>query len=141
MKVIRSDSGEYDSGEIERFCAKFGIQHQMATAYTPEQNGVAERWNRTLTEKAKCLLFDANLPNSYWVEVMNMAAYLKNRSISAPLKNRTPYELFHGKVADLSNSKVFGTTVTVHKPKQLRRKLDPNSTKMVFVGYDSDRKG
>lgn len=142
IKKIRSDGGgEYDCKEVENFCTKFGIQHQFTVAYTPEQNGVAERWNRTLTEKAKCMLFDAELPKSYWAEAMNMAAYLKNRSISASLNNHTPYELFHGKRADMSDLRIFGTTVMVHKPKQLRRKLDANSIKMVFVGYDSDRKG
>lgn len=70
-----------------------------------------------------------------------MAAYLKNRSISTSLNNKTPHELFYGKIADMTDLRIFGTTVMVHKPKQLRRKLDPNCTKMIFVGYDCDRKG
>lgn len=142
IKAIRSDGGgEYTSKEMQNFCAKYGIQHQMTTAYTPEQNGVAERWNRTLTEKAKCLLFDADLPKCFWAEAMNMAAFLKNRTISASLNDQYPYELFHNKKTEISDLRIFGTTVMVHKPKQLRRKLDPASSKMVFVGYDSDRKG
>lgn len=142
IKIIRSDGGgEYDSNAMNDFCVKFGIQHQFTAPYTPEQNGVAERWNRTLTERAKCLLFDACLPNSYWAEAISMAAYLKNRTISASLNCKTPYELFHGKIANMTDLKIFGTNVMVHQPKQLRRKLDPNATKMVFVGYDGDTKG
>lgn len=70
IKTLRTDNGgEYMSS---------GMIHQMTVAYTPEQNGVAERMNRTLTEKAKCYLFDADLPKKFWAEAINMAAYMVN---------------------------------------------------------------
>lgn len=127
---------------FKNFLKKQGIKHEMTTPYTPEQNGVAERMNRTLTEKAKCFLFDANLPKTYWAEAINMAAYIVNRLPHSKSKdNKTPEEVFSGKPNDLSELKLFGTKVMVLKPKAKRNKWDENSTKMVFVGYDSCVKG
>lgn len=138
---IRTDNGtEYCSNDFERFCRNSGTKHERTNAYTPQQNGMAERMNRTLVEKAKCLLFDAKLPKSYWAEAVHMAAYLINRSVnSSGLK--TPNELFDGKKPDLSNLKIFGSTVMVHIPKENRRKWDKKAQKLVFVGYDEHTKG
>lgn len=67
IKILRSDNGkEYVSNEFEFFCNNNGIRHELSTPYTPQQNGVAERMNRTLVEKAKCLLFDAKLKKGFW---------------------------------------------------------------------------
>lgn len=100
--------------------------------------------NRTLVEKAKCLLFDRDMEKRYWAEAVNMAAYLINRTPCARLKNegmKTPEEMFSKKKCDLSNLKLFGSKVMVLKPKQKRRKWDENSTKMIFVGYEHGVKG
>lgn len=100
--------------------------------------------NRTLTAKAKCFLFDADLPKSYWAEAISMAAYIVNRSPCTRLSDRilrTPEEVFTEKRCDLSDLKLFGSKVMVLRPKQTRSKWDKNSTKMVFVGYDDRVKG
>lgn len=142
IKAIRTDNGgEYCSSEFDNFLSKHGIKHELTAPYTPQQNGVAERFNRTLTERAKCLMFDANLPTSYWAEATGMATYLKNRTTSTLLGDKTPYELFHGAQADLSELKIFGSTVMVHVPHQRRKKWDEKSQKMIFVGYDENTKG
>lgn len=70
---------DYISKDFDYLSAKSGIQHQLTNAYTPQQNETAERMNRTLTEKAKCLLFDVDLPNRFWAEAINMASYLYNQ--------------------------------------------------------------
>lgn len=141
IKVFRTDNGkEYLSAQFDKFCQVNGMQHQLTCPYSPQQNGVAERMNRTLVEKARCLLFDADLPICYWAEAINMAAYLKNISVCAS-HGKTPNELYYGKKVDVSDLKLFGCPVMVHITKQKRKKWDPKSTKMIFVGYDADSKG
>lgn len=145
IKTLRTDNGgEYMSNAFDSFLKKSGIKHETTVAYTPEQNGVAERMNRTLTEKAKCFLFDAELPTTFWAEAINMAAYVVNRMPCRKLMQRekqTPNEYFSNEKCDLSDLKLFGSKVMVLKPKQQRSKFDENSTKMVFVGYDDCVKG
>ena len=79
---------------FDKFFKTNSIQHQRTTPYTPQQNGVAERFNRTLIEKARCLLHDADLHKQYWSEAVNMAAYLINRSIDTRTFNQTPKEIW-----------------------------------------------
>lgn len=141
IKKFRTDNGgEYLSNDFDRFCKKHGIHHELSNPHTPEQNGVAERMNRTLVERAKCLLFDADLPKIFWAEATNMASYIINRSVCAA-HNKTPEEMFYGKKVDLSNLKIFGSPVMVHVPKANRRKWDKKSEKLIFVGYDANTKG
>lgn len=141
IKTIRTDNGtEYCTKEFDDFCKKEGIQHQLTTVYTPQQNGVAERMNRTLVEKAKCLLFDADMSRRFWAEAINMATFLTNRTVCSS-HDKTPEEVFFGAKVDVSGLKIFGSTAMVQVPKQKRRKWDKNSEKLVFVGYDNNTKG
>ncbi|KMQ90788.1 cysteine-rich rlk receptor-like protein kinase 8 protein [Lasius niger] len=102
LDIIHSDlCGPMETPSIGK--ARFGIQHQHSVPYTPEQNGVAERANRTIVERAKCMLFDAGLEKPYWAEAVNMAVYIINRSASSVLNNQTPEEVWTGKKVDVSN--------------------------------------
>lgn len=95
VKTLRSDNGkEYLSHDFVNFCKANGIVQQLTNIYTPQQNGVAERMNRTLTEKARCLLFDAGLPKTYWAEAVNMSAFIINKSVKtvATTKHLKNYE-------------------------------------------------
>lgn len=142
IKVIRTDNGtEYCGNDFELFCKRGGIIHQRTNVYTPEQNGVAERMNRTLVERAKCMIFDAKLGISYWGEAVNTAAYVINRSVSSTLVDNTPEGIWTGSEIDLSGMRIFGSPVMVHVPKQRRRKWDSKSTKMLFIGYGENVKG
>lgn len=142
IKALRSDNGgEYINSSFEKYFKKNGIKHMTSVPYTPEQNGVAERANRKLVEKAKCMLFDADLHVSYWAEAVNMAAYILNRSANATLDTVTPEEAWTGKKVDVSNLQIFGNRVMVHVPKQKRRKWDKKSKEMVFVGFCDSAKG
>lgn len=141
MKILRSDNGgEYESIEFCNYLKANGIIHQTSAAHTPQQNGRAERMNRTIIEKAKCLLFDAGLPKCYWAEAVSMAAYLINRTYSST-HGSTPFEKFTNQKVNIADLKLFGCPVMVHVPKANRRKLDEKATKMIFVGYDSETKG
>lgn len=141
IKILRSDNGgEYESNEFRAYLEASGIIHQTSAAHTPQQNGRAERMNRTIIEKAKCLLFDAGLPKSYWAEAVSMAVYLINRTYTST-HGKTPHEKFTGEKVDISDLKLFGCPVMVHVPKANRKKLDEKAVKMIFVGYDSETKG
>lgn len=139
--MLRSDNGgEFCSTEMEQFLLINGIIHQKTNAYTPEQNGMCERLNRTIVEKAKCLLFDANLQKVFWAEAVHTAIYLRNRSIAAGLK-KTPFELWTGIKPDVSNLRIFGSVVMVHVPKEKRLKWDKKAAKQILVGYSDTTKG
>lgn len=142
IKALRSDNGtEYVNEAFQSYFKKHGIKHQKSVVYTPEQNGIAERANRKLVEKAKCLLFDAKLDISYWAEAVNMAAFIINRSANATLSTVTPEEAWSGKKVDVSHLQLFGSPVMVHVPKQKRSKWGKNSNSMIFVGYTDGVKG
>src|SRR5690606_23480010 len=103
--------------------------------YCPQQNGVAERMNRILIEKARSMLHDAKLPLYCWAEAVNTACYVKNRCPTRAVQDSTPYELWTGKTPDLSHLRIFGSIAYMHIPKEKRRKLDAKSKKCIFVGY------
>lgn len=69
--------------DFDNYLSKAGIVHQKSNPYTPEQIGLAERFNRTVVEKARCLLFDAKMDESFWAEAANTAVYLQNRIVTA----------------------------------------------------------
>lgn len=142
IKTFRRDNGtEYLSSKFDQFCRSNGIQHQLTCPYTPQQNGTAERYNRTIVEKSRCLLHDTNLPKIYWAEAVGMAVFIINRSVCSCMPDKTPEEIWTNKKVDLSNLKLFGAPVMVHVPKEKRKKWDFKSEKLIFIGYDNDTKG
>ncbi|KMQ86103.1 retrovirus-related pol polyprotein from transposon tnt 1-94 [Lasius niger] len=125
IKCIRTDNGrEYVNKDYTNFLTQNGIRHELSCPYTPQQNGRAERVNRTLVEIARCLMTEANLDPSYWSEAINTAIYLKNRwPCKVYLKINLRLNAF------------------AHIPKELRKKLDPKSQELIFVGYSNETKG
>lgn len=142
IKCIRSDNGmEYLSAFFDEYCKENGIKHELTCVYTPQQNGVAERANRTIVEKAKCMLFDGDLGLKFWAEACSTAAYVMNRTPRVRLGNKTPLEMWSGMKPDVSNLRIFGSKVTVHVPKEKRKKWSAKAVEMVFMGYDQQKKG
>ena len=93
IKVLRSDNGtEYTCDKFDKFCEQAGIQHQLTVTYSPQQNGVSERKNRTVMEMARCLIFEKKLPKEFWAEAVNTSVYLLNRLPTKPLATKTSYE-------------------------------------------------
>uniref|UniRef100_A0A5S6Q1Z4 Integrase catalytic domain-containing protein n=1 Tax=Trichuris muris TaxID=70415 RepID=A0A5S6Q1Z4_TRIMR len=139
--AFRTDNGkEYVGLELKKYFREEGIEHQRTVPYTPQQNGVAERKNRSLTEMAKCMLLDAGLHNRFWGEAVRSAAYLQNR-IPSRCIDKTPYELFFGRKPELGHVRVFGSKVFCFVPKQRRRKWDDKAVEGVLIGYDDATKG
>jgi hypothetical protein len=122
IKILRSDNGgEYLSNEFDAFLKARGIEKQLSVPYTPQQNGVAERMNRTLVESARTMMLQANLKKRYWGYAVLHAAYLRNRCASRVLENKAAFEIVQGEKPDLGNLKVFGCVVYAHIPDEKRK--------------------
>ena len=134
IKAVRNDrGGEYMSEEFSAYLKKYGIKAETTAAYSPQQNGVAERLNRTLGEAARSMLQQAGLNKSFWAEAISTAAYLRNRMVTTVLKTgHTPYQLWFGKKPNLSH---LSCTVYAHVPERSRRKLDIKAQKFRFIAY------
>lgn len=143
IKELHSDGGkEYMNKRVENLLNSRGIKHSVNIAYTPQQNGVAERDNRIITEAARSMIYsNSNLPLSVWAEAMNTAVYVINRTGPSKQAGKTPYDLWYGKTANVNNLKVFGTECFIHIPGEKRKKLDKKAIKGFFVGYVDNCKG
>ena len=119
IKILSTDNGtEYESNEFHDFCKEVGIKRETTTPYTPEQNGVAERKNRTIMEVVCAILHDQRLPKFLWAEATNTAVYVQNRCPHQALGSETPKEMFTGKKPDVSHFRIFGSPVYFHVLKE-----------------------
>ncbi|KAI5338773.1 hypothetical protein L3X38_018045 [Prunus dulcis] len=142
VKKLRSDrGGEYTSNEFNKFCDEMGMERHLTVAYSPQQNGVAERKNRTIVEMAKCMMFEKGMPLEFWAETVNTAVYVLNRSPTKALDKKTPFEAYSGRKLGLKYLRVFGSLCYAHVPNPQRQKLNLASKRCVFLGYGSCEKG
>jgi hypothetical protein len=116
-----------------------GVAHEITARYSPEQNGVAERLNWVLMEKARAMLVESGLPDEMWAEAVMTANYTRNRT-PVTAHGKTPWEAFHRKKPNVSHLRVFGAPVYMHVSKELRDKLESVSEKGRFLGYEPDAK-
>jgi hypothetical protein len=136
IKILRSkNGGEYTSKEFVKFFKDVGIKRELTTPYNPQQNGVAERKNRTIMEEVKTMIHDQDLPMCLWAEATMTTVYVQSQLSHSALGLKTPEEMFTGKKLEVSHLKIFGCPVFVHIPKEKRNKLEPSEKKGIFVGY------
>lgn len=123
IRALRTDNAkEYCSDEFESFLRENEIHHELSTPYKQHQNGIAERYNRTIQEMYKTMLTHAKLPTTYWEEACKAAAYLRNRCITSALRHEmTPHEALTGS-------------------EQLRGKMSDRSREAIMVGYATTQK-
>eukprot|EP00253_Pinus_taeda_P027098 PITA_27098 len=141
IKVLRIDKGgEYISQDFLCFYRENGIQKQFTAMYTPQQNGVAERKNRTILDMVRSMLKAKHLPHEYWAEAITCTVYILNRCPTKAVMNRIPEEAWSGQKQTVTHMRVFGCVAYAHVPNQLRRKLDSKGEKCVFVGYCGESK-
>ncbi|GJX25268.1 putative ribonuclease H-like domain-containing protein [Tanacetum coccineum] len=141
VKTIRSDNGtEFKNRIMNEFCEMKGIRREFSVARTPQQNGVAERKNRTLIEAARTMLADSKLPTTFWAEAVNTACYVQNRVLVIKPHNKTPYELFLGRKPALNFMRPFGCPVTILNTLDHLGKFDGKSDDGFFVGYSINSK-
>ncbi|GJX07242.1 putative ribonuclease H-like domain-containing protein [Tanacetum coccineum] len=132
----RSDNGtEFKNREMDEFCGQKGIKREYSVARTPQQNGVAERKNRTLIEAARTMLADSLLPIVFWAEAVNTACYVLNRVLVTKPHNKTPYELIIGRAPSISFMRPFGCPVTILNTLDPLGKFDGKAEEGFLVGY------
>ena len=79
IKILRSDRGGYTSNEMNEYCQKHDIIHEVTTLCTPQSNGVAERKNSTLIDMVNCMLLNSGVPKNLWGEALLFACYILNK--------------------------------------------------------------
>ena len=132
---MRIDNGrELINDETIQFCRMEGITIETTAPYSPSQNGVAERFNRTIIELVRAMIIGKGLPIFLWDEAVAYATFIRNRSPTRALKGKTPYEAWIGKKPDASFIREFGSDVWVLNESKNKSKLEPKAKKMVFVG-------
>uniref|UniRef100_A0AAV1UTQ2 Polyprotein n=1 Tax=Peronospora matthiolae TaxID=2874970 RepID=A0AAV1UTQ2_9STRA len=141
IKVLRSDNGgEYRNATMKNFCKGKFVKQEFTVPYNPEQNGMAERMNRTLVEMTRCMLKDSGLDKSYWCEALMTAADIRNVLPNASSKNSSPFEIVFKKVPRIEHMRVFGAQCYAHVAKEKRHKLDDPGVRCFFLGYAKDQK-
>jgi len=138
VKILRSDNGtEFKNSNVDSFCAEKGIARQFSAPRTPQQNGVAERKNRTLIEAARSMIADAKIPITFLDEAIATACFVQNRTLLVQDKHKTPYELMFGRKPNISYLKAFGCPVTILNLSDQLGKFEPKSYDGFFLGYSS----
>ncbi|GJW99658.1 putative ribonuclease H-like domain-containing protein [Tanacetum coccineum] len=141
VKAIRCDNGtEFKNAQIIELCGSKGIKRDYSNARTPQQNGVAERKNRTLIEAARTMLADSKLPTIFWTEVVRTACYVLNRVLVTSPYNKTPYALLTGNIPSVSHFKPFGCHVTILNTSDHLGKFDGKADEGYIVGYSASNK-
>jgi hypothetical protein len=136
LRVRTDRGGEFLNAELQHFFCALGILYELTAGYSSESNGVAERLNRTLMDKARAMLKDASLPDSWWGYALVMANQLHNWiPVNTKHNQSSPDEAFHGVTPNLSYLQPFGVPAYVHVPESQRRKLGDRVVKGTLVGF------
>nr|GEX20643.1 hypothetical protein [Tanacetum cinerariifolium] len=141
VRRIRTDNGtEFVNQMLRDYYEEVGISHETSVARSLQQNGVVERCNRTLIEAARTMLTYAQAPLFLWTEAVATACFTQNRSIIRLRHGKTPYELLHSKLPDLSFFHVFGALCYPTNDSENMGKLQPKADIGIFIGYASTKK-
>jgi transposase InsO family protein len=139
IKKIRSDNGtEFKNSQIEGFLEEEGIKHEFSSPYTPQQNGVVERKNRTLLDMARTMLDEYKTSNRFWAEAINTVCYSINWLYLHRILKKTSYELFTGKKHNVSYFRVFGSKCFILVKRGRKSKFAPKAVEGFLLGYDSN---
>eukprot|EP00271_Cylindrocystis_brebissonii_P021026 TRINITY_DN732_c0_g1_i3.p1 TRINITY_DN732_c0_g1~~TRINITY_DN732_c0_g1_i3.p1 ORF type:complete len:1491 (-),score=166.73 TRINITY_DN732_c0_g1_i3:1047-5519(-) len=138
LKRIRSDhGGEFENQEFFTFCKESGIIHEFAAPYTPQQNSMVERGNRTVVEGIRAALVSRNLPNKFWAEAARNFINVRNSLPNKHLDRKSPQMLWDGTEVDLTKLHAFGTPLFFKIPDLLRTKLENKSEEGFYLGTGS----
>ena len=142
VKRMRSDNGgEYIDASFEKWLREHGVVHETIPARSPQSNGVCERMNRTIQDRARSMLVGAGLGGGFWVEAVGAACYIRNRCPVAGL-SKTPDELWSGRVPSVKHLRAYGSKAYVSLEKMKRKgKMGVTKWEGVVVGYPSTSVG
>lgn len=136
VKVMRSDNAsELTDSRVQTLCSNNNITHELSAPYVPQQNGLAERENRTLVELARSMMHDVNVPKTLWPEALDTAAYVLNLIPNKKQNNVSPFELWNKKKPSYDHLHKFGSLVYGRIHESLRKKWDSKARPFIFVGY------
>ncbi|KAI5735092.1 hypothetical protein M8J77_014056 [Diaphorina citri] len=142
IMALQSDNGtEYTRSDFKLHLDSHGIIHRKTVPGCPQQNGIAERSNRTLMEMVRCMMVQSGVPKIFWAEAVMTAAYIRNRCPSSAIDNQIPYELWTNKnltKEDVNRIKVYGCRA--YAKKMSGGKLDSKAEKCVMIGYEESTK-
>jgi hypothetical protein len=139
IKTIRSDNGP--EFLLTDLFDSHGILHQRSCVETPEQNFVVERKHRHIQNVARSFLFHSGIPKCYWCFIFCYVVHIINCLPSRLLKQKSPFQLLHGKSPSLLDLKTFGCLCYATTTSQNRKKLDPRAIKCCFLGFKQGVKG
>ena len=126
IKVLRTDNGkECVNKNLQQLCEECGIQMKHSTPYTPQQNGVVERKNRSLKEMETCMIEVREINPKIWDKSISCAAHIQNIAFHKLVKGIAPYEAWFGEKTDVSNFRIFGTKAWEIIPSEKRKALHP----------------
>ena len=141
IKCLRSDNGgEFTSKEFNLYCEENGIKIQFLAARTPQQNGVAERKNKTMTEMAKTMLNDSQISDKFWGQAVHTSVHILNKGLLRNDNDKNPYELWIGRLANVKHFRIFGSKCFIKKDDGKVNKFDSRVDEGIFFGYSSKRK-
>nr|GEX77688.1 putative ribonuclease H-like domain-containing protein [Tanacetum cinerariifolium] len=141
VKIIRIDNTtEFKNHDLNQFCGMKGIKREFSVARTPQQNGVAERKNRTLIEASRTMLSDLLLPIPFWTEAVNIVCYVQNMVLVTKPHNKTPYELLLGRTPSIRFIRPFGYPVTILNTLDPLGEFDRKADEGFLVGYSVSSK-
>jgi transposase InsO family protein len=141
IKCLRSNNGgEFTSKEFRDFDEEHGIKRQFSTARTPQQNGVAERKNKTVQEMARTMLKDSKLGDIFWVQAVCTSVHILNRGMLRSNNDKTPYELWKGRPTNIKHFRVFGSKCYIKREDSKVGKFDSRVDEGILVGYSSKSK-
>ena len=146
LRAFHDDKGgEFIGNEWSALFSRLGVQRRHTTRNHPQQNGVAERANRTIVEAIAAALAESGLPHSFWAECLASFIHVWNRlpssSTAARATATTPYELWFGRKPDLAHLRVWGCRAYAHVQRDKRSKLDWHMVPCIFIGYPDDFRG
>ncbi|GFW86591.1 copia protein [Trichonephila clavipes] len=139
--AVRTDGGlEFCNKDMDNFLTELGIKHGVTNSYTPEMNGVAERFNLTALDGIKTLLKSSEVPHKFWGDALLCFTYAWNR-ICHKDSNKTPFEKYSGRKPSVLHLKPFGCLAYAGEPKQIKKKFDIRTKMGIMMGYAQRTKG
>jgi transposase InsO family protein len=137
VKKIRSDNGsEFKNLQVEEYLEEEGIKHELLAPYTPQQNGVVERKNRTLIDMARTMLGEYKTPERFWSEAVNTACHAINWLYLHRLLKKTSYKLLTGNKPNVLYFCVFGNKCYILVNNGKHSKFAPKAVEVFLLGYD-----
>src|ERR687886_229713 len=136
VRQLRSDNGtEFKNVTLNSFCDEKGISQSYSAARTPQQNGVAERRNRTIIEAARSMISEANLKIKFWEYAVHTACFTQNRSLIVKRHQKTAYEVLKKRQPEVGYFHIFGSPCFVLNQRDHLGKFDEKADDGIFLGY------